>query len=65
MNLKSQNLLARIKIGDLVSHQRHGFGRVVDTWGGNTYDVIFKRDGVPFLHSCHVSFLLKINLPES
>jgi hypothetical protein len=64
MNLKSINAPTRIKIGDLVSHRRHGFGRVVDTWNGNICDVIFKQNGQQFRHSCHISYLLKVKLPH-
>jgi hypothetical protein len=64
MNLKSQTPRTRIKIGDLVSHQRHGFGRVVDTWDGNICDVIFKQNGQQFRHCCHMSYLLKVKLPQ-
>jgi len=64
MPAKVKNPPSNIKTGDLVSHKRYGFGRVVDTWGGNICDVLFKRDGFPFRHSCHYSYLLKVTLPE-
>lgn len=56
--------LKRIKVRDFVTHKRHGLGRVVETWNGNIADVLFKKDGRPYLHSAHFSYFVKIELPE-
>ena len=55
-----------LPLGTLVSHRRHGFGRVVGCWQKDLeiYDIIFHERGFPFQHSCHRRHIVPVPIDK-
>ena len=53
-----------MKLGDLVSHRRHGFGRIVGVWARehDIYDIVFRQRGSWLRHCCHRSYITLVPL---